>query len=89
MQPQIELVVWLVREPQMERWTSLSLRLVAESEFNFTSDFFAWLRHQYIWIENFLYAEVDFRGSMDLVLPAGAYWDASSKRPNNTLSSVF
>jgi hypothetical protein len=71
MQPQISLVVQPVGEPRMEWWTSLSPRLVAESEFCFTDDFFTWLRHQYIWIEDFPYAEVDFHGSMDLILLAG------------------
>jgi hypothetical protein len=41
MQPQIALAVWPVDEPRMERWTSLSPRLVPESEFHFTGDFFA------------------------------------------------
>jgi hypothetical protein len=41
MQPQIALVVRPVDEPRMERWTSLSPRLVSESEFHFTGDFFA------------------------------------------------
>jgi hypothetical protein len=68
----------------MERWTSLSLRLVAESEFCFTDDFFAWLRWQYLWIEDFLYAEVDFHGSMDLILPAGEDWDVLGKILSNT-----
>jgi hypothetical protein len=48
MQPQITLAVRPVDEPRMERWTSLSPRLVAESEFCFTGDFFAWLRWQYL-----------------------------------------
>jgi hypothetical protein len=87
MQPQIALVVRPVDEPRMERWTSLSPRLVSESEFHFTGDFFAWLRRQYLWIEDFPYAEVDFRGSMDLILPAGEDWDVSGKRLSHTLSS--
>jgi hypothetical protein len=87
MQPQIALAVRPVGEPRMERWTSLSQRLVAESEFHFTGDFFAWLRCQYLWIEHFPYAEVDFRGSMDLILPTGEDWDASGERLSNTLSS--
>jgi hypothetical protein len=87
MQPQIALAVRPVDEPRMERWTSLSPRLVAESEFRFTGDFFAWLRRQYLWIEDFPYAEVDFRGSMDLILPAGEDWDVSGKRLSHTLSS--
>jgi hypothetical protein len=44
MQPQIALAVRPVDKLRMERWTSLSLRLVAESEFHFTGDFFGWLR---------------------------------------------
>ena len=87
MQPQIMLAVRPVDEPRMERWTSLSMRLVSESEFHFTGDFFAWLRRQYLWIEDFPYANVDFRGSMDLILPEGEEWDESGKRLSHTLSS--
>ena len=89
MQPQIALAVRPVGEPRMERWTSLSPRLVAELEFCFTGDFFAWLRHQYLWIEDFPYANVDFYESMDLILPAGEDWDASGERLSNTLSSFY
>jgi hypothetical protein len=87
MQPQIALAVQPVDEPRMERWTSLSLRVVVESEFCFTGDFFAWLRRQYLWIEDFPYVEVDFYGSMDLILPAGEDWDESGKRLSHILSS--
>jgi hypothetical protein len=73
----------------MERWTSLSPRLGSDSEFKFTGDFFAWLRCQLIMIEDFPYAGVDFRGSMDLVLPEGEDWDASGEKPKMILSSVF
>jgi hypothetical protein len=72
----------------MERWTSLSPRLGTDSEFKFTTDFFAWLRRQLIVIEDFPYAGVDFWGSLDLVLPDGIDWDASGMKPK-TLSSVF
>jgi hypothetical protein len=89
MQPQIALVVRPVDEPRMERWTSLSPRLVSESEFRFTGDFFTWLRRQFLWIEDFPYADVDFRRSMDLILPEGEDWDESGKRPRRTLSSSF
>jgi hypothetical protein len=89
MQPQIALAVRPVGEPRMERSTSLSPRLVVESKFYFTSDFFTWLRHQYIWIEDFPYAKVEFCRSMDLILPAGEDWDASGERLSNTLSSFF
>jgi hypothetical protein len=69
MQPQIALPVRPAREPRMERWTNLSPRLGPDSEFKFTNDFFTWLRRQLIVIEDFPYAVVYFRGSMDLVLP--------------------
>ena len=71
----------------MERWTSLSPRLVSESEFHFTGDFFAWLRQQFLWIEDFSYADVDFHGSMDLIFPEGEDWDESGKRLSHNLSS--
>jgi hypothetical protein len=67
---------------------SLSLRLGTDSELKFTCDFFAWLRRQMIVIEDSPYVEVDFRGSMDLVLPYGMDWDVSGMK-SNTLSSVF
>ena len=89
MQPQIALAVRPVEEPQMERWTSLSPRLVAESEFYFTGDFFAWMRRQCLWIEDFPYDKVDFCGSMDLILPTREDWDALGKRLSNTLSSFL
>jgi hypothetical protein len=89
MQPQIVLAVRPVDEPRMERWTSLSLRLVSESDFRFTGDFFGWLRRQYLWIEDFPYADVDFRGCMDLILPEGEDWDESGKRLSRTLSNLF
>jgi hypothetical protein len=60
MQPQIALAVRPVREPRMERWTNLSSRLGSDSEFKFTGDFFAWLGHQLIVIEDFPYVGVDF-----------------------------
>jgi hypothetical protein len=77
-----------VDEPRMERWTSLSPRLVSESDFRFTGNFFAWLRQKYLWIEDFPYANVEFRGSMDLILSEGEDWDKSGKRLNHTLSSL-
>jgi hypothetical protein len=89
MQPHIALVVRLVDKPRMERWISLSPRLVSESEFHFTGDFFAWLRWQYLWIEEFPYANVDFCGSIDLIFPMGEDWDDSGKRLSHTLSSFF
>jgi hypothetical protein len=71
----------------MEQWTSLSPRLVAELEFRFTGEFFAWLRHRYLWVEDLPYAEVYFHGRMDLSLPVGEYWDALGERLSKTLSS--
>jgi hypothetical protein len=73
----------------MERWTSLSSRLVSESEFHFTGDFFAWLRWQFLWIEEFPYADVDFHRSMDLILPEGEDWDESGKRLSRILLPVY
>jgi hypothetical protein len=89
MQPQIALAVQSVGEPRMERWIILSLRLGTESTFRFTGEFFAWLRCQFIVIEDLPYVRVDFRGSMDLVLPYGVDWDVSGEKPKIILSSSF
>jgi hypothetical protein len=73
----------------MERWMSLSLRLGMESEFKFTGDFFAWLRHQLIFIEDFPYDGVDLQGSMDLVLADGMDWDALGEKPKQSCQVFF
>jgi hypothetical protein len=86
MQPQIALSIQPVGEPCMERWTNMSPRLGTDSEFKFIGDLFAWLGCQLIMIEDFPYAGVDFRGSMDLVLPDGVDWNASCEKPRMILS---
>jgi len=73
----------------MEWWTNLSPRLSLDSEFRFSSGFFACLRCQFIVIEDFPYDGVDFLGSMDLVLPVGEDWNASGKKPKMIFSSFF
>jgi hypothetical protein len=75
----------------MERWTSLSPRLGNEpSAFRFTTDFFAWWRRQLVAIEDFPYAGVDFRGSVDLLLPEGIQWDALGMKDNhNLVTNIF
>jgi len=80
---QIVLIAQLTTEPHMERWTSLSPILGNEaSTFNFTTDFFTWWIRKLIIIQDFPYAEVDFWGSVDLVLLEGIDWDVSSTKPN-------
>jgi hypothetical protein len=82
MKPHISLMARPTAEPRMERWTSLSPRLGTDSEFKFMDDFFALWRRRLIVIEDFPYAEVDFLGSVDLVIPEGIDWDESSTKPN-------
>jgi len=79
--PQVTLIPRPATEFYMERWMSLSPRLGNEpSTFRFTTDFFAWLRRYLVVIEDFLYVGVEFRGSIDLVIPKGAKWDASGTK---------
>jgi hypothetical protein len=40
-------------------------------------------------IEDFPYAGVDFRGSMDLVLPDGMDWDMSGEKPKQSCQVFF
>jgi hypothetical protein len=80
MQPQIALIARQTTEQHMEKWTSLSPRLGTNTEFKFTADFFAWWRRNLIVIEDFPYAEVDFWGSVDLVLLEGIEWDVSGTK---------
>ena len=72
MQPKVSLISHPVTEPHMERWTSLSPGFGNDpSSFIFTVDLFAWWRRQLAVIEDFPYAGVDFKSSVDLVLPKG------------------
>jgi hypothetical protein len=89
MQPHIALITQLTTDPRMERWTSLSPRLGNELDFNFTVDFFAWWRRKLISIEDFPYVGVDFRGSVDLVLPESIDWDVSGMKPNLVMYFLF
>jgi hypothetical protein len=84
MQPQVAMIACPMTEPRMDMWTSLSPRLGnGTSSFRFTSDFFAWWRMQFMVIKDFPYVGVDFRGSVDLVLPKGIQWDASGMKNQN------
>ena len=61
------------REPRMVRWVAFMARHGIEGAeiVRFPPSYFRWLDHQLFVIENFPYAEIDFRGDREMTLPAG------------------
>ena len=42
--------------------------------------FFDWLRPQILMIDDYVYAGLEFRGDLDLVLPEGFHWGYLGKK---------
>ena len=65
----------------MVRWSALMARHAIEGTeiVRFPPSYFRWLDRQLFVIEDFPYAEIDFRGDREMVLPAGEQWDESGK----------
>ncbi len=52
-------------------------------------EFFIWLRHQMIVVEDWPYAGTDFTGDPDLLLPAGEDWDEELGKNSLLFFNVF
>ena len=65
------------REPKLVRWVAVMARHPDEGAavVRFSDSYFHWLEDQVFSIQDFPYAEVDFRGDPDMVLPQGEQWD--------------
>ena len=59
----------------MARWAALMLRLGGGQQMSWRPEFFSWLRHQLIVVEDWPYAGTNFMGDPDLPLPEGEDWD--------------
>ena len=70
-----------LREPRMVRWSALMARHAIEGTeiVRFPASYFHWLDRQIFTIEDFPYAGIDFRGDIEMSLPAGEQWDDSGK----------
>jgi hypothetical protein len=90
MQPQVALIARPMNDPCMEQWTSISPRLGNEpSDFIFTVDFFSWWRRKLVVIKDFPYVGLDFRGTVDLVLPKVIQWDALDMKYHNLVTIFY
>ena len=49
----------------------------------FPPSYFRWMDRKFFFIEDFPYAEIDFRGDREMTLPVGEQWDESSKIISN------
>ena len=76
----------LPREPRIVRWVALMARHPEEGieVVQFPPKYFRWLNNQLFMIQDFPYAEMDYRGDLDMILPPGEQWDDSSKNIFNT-----
>jgi len=63
------------REPRLHRWAELMPRGGGGQHMSWRPEFFIWLRHQMIVVEDWPYAGTDFTGDPDLPLPNGEDWD--------------
>ena len=65
--------VGLPREPKLMRWVAVMAHHPEEGTevVQFTPEYFHWLENQVFAIQDFPYAEVDYRGDPDMALPPG------------------
>ena len=62
-----------VRDPAQRRWADAMRRLGGGRVANpYLADFFPWWRQQIVSIDDYPYAEIDFRGDSDMLLPPGS-----------------
>ena len=74
---QLTVEVGLPREPKLMRWVAVMAHHPDEGTevVRFTAEYFHWLEDQVFSIQDFPYADVDFRGDPDMILPPGEQWD--------------
>ena len=65
----------LPREPRMTRWATLMPRGGGGQQMAWRPEFFIWLQHQLIVVEDWPYAGTDFTGDPNQPLPEGEDWD--------------
>ena len=72
----------------MKRGVDLMARHAGQSQISFYDAFFDWFDCQEMVFAEYPYVEMDFRGDLDLALPAGEQWSALGKviRPHLCLS---
>ena len=59
----------------MARWAALMPRAGGGQQMSWRPEFFGWLRHQLIVVEDWPYARTDFTGDPNLPFPEGDDWD--------------
>jgi hypothetical protein len=65
---QVDWVIPAPRDPRMKRWCDLMARHVAIPIIKYNDAFFDWFRPQILMVDDYAYANLDFRGDIDLVL---------------------
>ena len=71
-----------LQEPRMVRWSALMAHHAIEGTeiVRFPPSYFRWMDLQLFVIEEFPYAEIDFRSDREMALPAGEQWDELGKK---------
>jgi hypothetical protein len=77
------------RDPRMMRWCNLMVQHVVGPIIKYNYSFFDWLRPQVMMIDDYAYADLDFRGNLDLVLPKDAQWGDLGKNYTFFFLNVF
>jgi hypothetical protein len=71
---QVEWGIMTPQDPRMKRWCNLMARHVASPIVKYNDVLFDWLRPQLLMVDDYAYADLEFRGDRDLVLPKGFQW---------------
>jgi len=67
----------------------LMSRHIVVSIVKYDDVFFQWLRNQFLMVEDYAYASVDFHVDLDLSLPDGSQWRDIGKKEIFCLYNVF
>jgi hypothetical protein len=68
------------RDLRMLRWCQLMARHVAGPFVKYDDIFFVWLQNQMLMVDDYAYAQLDFRGDPNLALPEDAQWGDLGKK---------
>jgi hypothetical protein len=77
---QVEWNILAPRDPRMLRCCHLMARHVVGLIIKYDDTFFDWLQPQLLMVDDYAYAELDFQGDPDLVLPEDAQWGELGKK---------
>jgi hypothetical protein len=71
---QVDWGLLAAQDSRMLRWCNLMAQHIERPIIKYNDSFFDWLRPQMLMIDDYTYANLDFQGDPNLVLPEDAQW---------------